>query len=168
MKRTVNEEILKRIKTKLMKIDKNIKEEYLFFTPTIITDGWLGVKKSEGCMIEYHPNKFAHRTPESFVVCLYDNGTICICGDEASIKPKIIYYKNIEDFENDKPMLLKYKVEIVETYRRYVEMEAENKDAAYQEIDDKIADGEIDLPRDGKDYKYDRELFVLEVRAENE
>lgn len=35
----------------------------------------------------------------------------------------------------------KFKVEIVETYRRYVEVEAEDEDAAYQNIDDKIAGG---------------------------
>lgn len=163
----MNNEILERIKAKLMKIDKNIKEEYLFCLSTILTDGWLGVRKSEGCMIEYHPNKLARRTSESFAVCLYDNGLICICGDEESIKPGILYYRNIEDFENDKPMLLKYKVEIVETYRRYVEVEAQDEDAAYQEIDNKINEGEIDLPCDGENYKYDRELFVSEIK-ENE
>ena len=57
----------------------------------------------------------------------------------------------------------KFKVEIVETYRRYVEVEAEDEDAAYQDIDDKVEEGEIDLPYDGEDYKYDRELFVSEV-----
>ena len=61
----------------------------------------------------------------------------------------------------------KFKVEIVETYRRYVEVEAEDEDAAYQDIDDKINEGEIDLPCDGEDYKYDRELFMSEVK-ENE
>lgn len=48
----MNYEILERIKAKLIKIDENIKEEYLFYFSTILTDGWLGVKKSEGCMIE--------------------------------------------------------------------------------------------------------------------
>ena len=61
----------------------------------------------------------------------------------------------------------KFKVEIVETYRRYVEVEAEDEDAAYQDIDNKINEGEIDLSCDGEDYKYDRELFVSEVK-ENE
>lgn len=55
----------------------------------------------------------------------------------------------------------------METYRRYVEVEAQDEDAAYQEIDDKIAEGEIDLLCDGEDYKYDRELFVSEVKEEN-
>lgn len=62
----------------------------------------------------------------------------------------------------------KFKVEIVETYRRYVEVETENEDVAYQEIDDKIEEGEINLPCDGEDYKYDRELFVSEVKEKNE
>lgn len=62
---------------------------------------------------------------------------------------------------------MKYRVEIVETYRRYVEVEAQNEDAAYYEIDDKINEGEINLPYDGGDYKYDRELFVSEVKEEN-
>ncbi|MCR2050927.1 hypothetical protein NSB25_27275 [Acetatifactor muris] len=61
----------------------------------------------------------------------------------------------------------KFRVEIVETYRRYVEVEAQNEEAAYKEIDDKIAEGEINLPCDGEDCKYDRELFVSEVK-ENE
>lgn len=56
----------------------------------------------------------------------------------------------------------------METYRRYVEVEAEDEDSAYQDIDDKINEGEIDLPCDGEDYKYDRELFVSEVKEENE
>ena len=45
----------------------------------------------------------------------------------------------------------KFKVEIVETYRRHVEVEAEDEDAAYQDIDDKISEGTIDLPCDGED-----------------
>lgn len=58
----------------------------------------------------------------------------------------------------------KFKVEIVETYRRHVEVEAEDEDAAYQDIDDKISEGTIDLPCDGEAYMYDRELFVSEVK----
>lgn len=60
----------------------------------------------------------------------------------------------------------KFKVEIVETYRRYVEIEAEDEDAAYDDIDNQVVEGVIDLPRDGKDYKYDRELFVTNVCKE--
>lgn len=61
----------------------------------------------------------------------------------------------------------KFKVEIVETYRRCIEVEGEDEDAVYQNISDKIEEGEIDLPGDGVDYKYDRELFVSEIK-ENE
>lgn len=61
----------------------------------------------------------------------------------------------------------KFKVEILETYRRYVEVEAQDEDVAYQDIYNKIEEGVIDLPRDGKEYKYERELFVSEVK-ENE
>lgn len=60
----------------------------------------------------------------------------------------------------------KYKVEIVETYRRYVEVEAQDEDTAWDEITNKIEEGIIDLPRDGEDYKYDRELFVSEVKED--
>lgn len=60
----------------------------------------------------------------------------------------------------------KYKVEIVETYRRYVEVEAQDEEAAWDEITNKVEEGIIDLPRDGEDYKYDRELFVSEVKED--
>ena len=62
----------------------------------------------------------------------------------------------------------KFKVEIVETYRRYVEVEAQDEDVAYHDVNNKIAEGIINLPCDGEDYKYDRELFVSEVKEENE
>lgn len=76
---------------------------------------------------------------------------------------KLVFYSRIGG--NTMP---KFKVEIVETYRRYVEVEAEDEDIAYQDIDEKINEGEIDLPCDGEDYKYDRELFVSEVKEEDE
>ena len=64
--------------------------------------------------------------------------------------------------------MLKFKVEIVETYRRYVEVEAEDEDAVWDDITNQIEKGIIDLPCDGEDYKYDRELFVSEVKVENQ
>lgn len=64
--------------------------------------------------------------------------------------------------------MAKFKVEVVETYRRYVEVEAQDEDVAYQDIDDKINEGLIDLPCDGEDYKYERELFVSTVKEEND
>ena len=64
--------------------------------------------------------------------------------------------------------MLKFKVEIVETYRRYVEVEADDEDAAWDDITNQIEEGLIDLPRDQDDYQYDRELFVSEVKVENQ
>lgn len=43
-------------------------------------------------------------------------------------------------------------------------METQDEDATYQDIDDKIAEGEINLSHDGEDNKYDRELFVSKVK----
>ena len=62
----------------------------------------------------------------------------------------------------------KFKVKIVETYRRYVEVEADDEDAAWDDITNQIEEGLIDLPRDQDDYQYDRELFVSEVKLENQ
>ena len=55
---------------------------------------------------------------------------------------------------------MKYNVEITETYQRTVEIEAENEDDAYEKVDEMINNGEIDLPCDGEEYDYSRELFV--------
>ena len=44
-------------------------------------------------------------------------------------------------------------------------MEAQDEEAAWDEITNKVEEGIIDLPRDGEDYKYDRDLFVTEVRG---
>ncbi len=63
--------------------------------------------------------------------------------------------------------MAKFKVEIVETYRRYIEIESYNEDMAYQEVDDKIQEGIINLPCDGEGYGYDRELFVSEIKENN-
>lgn len=54
----------------------------------------------------------------------------------------------------------KFKVEIVEEYRRTIEVEAEDDDEAYKIVEDKVMKGEIDLPCDGGKYDYSRELFV--------
>lgn len=58
----------------------------------------------------------------------------------------------------------KYKVEIVEEYRRTVEIEAEDEDEAYEMVNKKVAEGEIDLPCDGGRYSYSRELFVNKTK----
>lgn len=57
----------------------------------------------------------------------------------------------------------KFKVDIVETYRRTIEIEAESEDKAYEMVEEKIMEGEIDLPCDGGKYDYSRELYVNET-----
>lgn len=58
----------------------------------------------------------------------------------------------------------KFKVDIVETYKRTIIIEAENDDEAYEVVDEKVTEGEIDLPCDGGDYDYSRDLFVSETK----
>lgn len=55
---------------------------------------------------------------------------------------------------------MKYKVDITETYKRTVEIEAEDSDEAYEKVDEMVNEGIIDLPRDGDDYDYERYLMV--------
>ena len=57
----------------------------------------------------------------------------------------------------------KFKVEIIEEYRRTVEIEAEDEDKAFEMVDAKVVEGEIDLPCDGEEYDYSRDLFVNET-----
>lgn len=94
---------------------------------------------------------------------LYPDGT------EAYISENVLWEDLMNHYDNGGKFAIevtgkKFKVEIVETYRRYVEVEADDEDAAYNDIDDQIAEGIIDLPCDGKDYRYDRELFVTEIK----
>ena len=58
----------------------------------------------------------------------------------------------------------KFKVNIVETYKRTIEIEAESEDEAYDMVEEKIMEGEIDVPCDGGDYDYLRDLFVSETK----
>lgn len=58
----------------------------------------------------------------------------------------------------------KFKVNIVETYKRTIEIEAESEDEAYDMVEEKIMEGEIDVPCDGGDYDYSRDLFVSETK----
>lgn len=59
-----------------------------------------------------------------------------------------------------------YKVKVIEKYERDVEVYAEDEDQAYEEVDAMIVDGAINLPCDGKEYGYNRELFVRKGRLE--
>lgn len=58
----------------------------------------------------------------------------------------------------------KFKVDIVETYKRTIVIEAENDDEAYEVVDEMVNEGEIDLPCDGGKYDYSRDLFVNETK----
>ena len=69
----------------------------------------------------------------------------------------------LDDIGEDALTRKEYKVRVVETYSRYVDVIAEDEDEAYEIVDEKVNNGEIDIPRDGGDYKYDRELFVWEA-----
>lgn len=57
----------------------------------------------------------------------------------------------------------KFKVDITETYKRTIEIEAESEDEAYEMVEEKIMEGEIDVPCDGDGYNYSRDLFVNET-----
>lgn len=58
-----------------------------------------------------------------------------------------------------------YKVLIVETYKREIEVSSDNEEEAYEYVEKSVNSGEIDLPCDGGKYDYERELFVNEVRS---
>ena len=55
----------------------------------------------------------------------------------------------------------KYIIDVVETYKRSVEIEAETEDEAQDIVAEKINAG--DIPCDGGGYDYGCELFVSEV-----
>lgn len=46
---------------------------------------------------------------------------------------------------------MKLEVEIMGTYKRHIEVELQDENIAYQNIDDKINEGEIELPCNGED-----------------
>lgn len=57
-----------------------------------------------------------------------------------------------------------FEVEITETYKRTIKIKSKDKDRAYELVDEMINNGEIDLPCDGEEYDYSRDLFVNEVK----
>lgn len=57
-----------------------------------------------------------------------------------------------------------YKVKITEAYTREIEVRAEDEYDAYDKVDTMINEGEIDLPCDGGNYDYKRELEVSELK----
>ena len=58
--------------------------------------------------------------------------------------------------------MAKFKVKITEIYHRTVDIEADSPEQAYDTVDEMVGEGEIDLPCDGGDYDYERELEVNE------
>ena len=57
----------------------------------------------------------------------------------------------------------KYIIDVVETYKRSVEIKAETENEARNIVAEKINTGDIDIPCDGGGYDYGCELFVSEV-----
>lgn len=57
---------------------------------------------------------------------------------------------------------MKYKVDITETYKRTVEIEADSSEEAYDRADEMVNEGIIDLPCDGDGYTYERFLTVMD------
>lgn len=88
-----------------------------------------------------------------------------MCGIEFLHEKNGRLYRRADGGECSFNMMKKFRVNIVETYRRQVEVEAQDADEAYEEIDSRINEGLIDLPCDGEEYRYSRELFVKEGGA---
>ena len=81
-------EFKNRVKTKLMQIDGNIKEDDLYFSQTV-----------SGYYIEYKP-KYPERSNGDFIVYQDLNGSISVHGNVDALVPTINHYEDIEDFEN--------------------------------------------------------------------
>lgn len=56
----------------------------------------------------------------------------------------------------------KYIIDVVETYKRSVEIKAETENEARNIVAEKINTGDIDIPCDGG-YDYEYKLFASEV-----
>lgn len=80
-------EFKQRVINKLKAVDKNIKEDDLYFSQTIT-----------GYYMEYKPN-YPERSNGDFVVCQDLNGSISVHGNLEALVPTINHYENIADFE---------------------------------------------------------------------
>ena len=80
-------EFKQRVKTKLMQIDGNIKEDDLYFSQT-----------TSGYYMEYKP-KYPNRSNADFIVYQDLNGSISIHGNMSALVPTIEHYEDISDFE---------------------------------------------------------------------
>lgn len=82
-------EFKQRVKTKLMQIDENIKEDDLYFSQT-----------SSGYYLEYKPN-YPEKSNGDFIVYQDLNGSISVHGNINAIVPTIDMYEDINDFERN-------------------------------------------------------------------
>ena len=81
-------EFKERVKTTLMQIDGNIKEDDLYFSQT-----------TSGYYIEYKP-KYPNRSNADFIVYQDLAGSISVHGNMSALVPTIQHYNNIDDFEH--------------------------------------------------------------------
>lgn len=79
----------RRVKQKLIQMNKDIKEEDLYFSQT-----------TTGYYMEYKPN-YPYRSSGDFIVYQDLNGSISIHGNMDAIVPTIEKYENIIDFEKN-------------------------------------------------------------------
>ena len=82
-------EFKQRVKTKLMQLDGNIKEDDLYFTQTV-----------RGYYMEYKPN-YPEKSNGDFIVYQDLNGSISVHGNMDVLVPTIDKYEDIEDFEKN-------------------------------------------------------------------
>lgn len=71
------------------------------------------------------------------------------------------YGISIEDFLDGKTN--EFEIEIVETYRRKIKVHSTDQYKAYNMVEEMVNNGDIDLPCDGGNFDYNRELYVKEV-----
>ena len=81
-------EFKNRVKTTLMKIDENIKEDDLYFSQT-----------TSGYYIEYKP-EYPNRSNADFIVYQDLAGSISVHGNMSALVPTIKHYEDINDFEH--------------------------------------------------------------------
>lgn len=80
-------EFKNRVKTKLMQIDGNIKEDDLYFSQTVT-----------GYCMEYKP-EYPNRSNADFIIYQDLNGSISVHGNMLALVPTIKRYEDINDFE---------------------------------------------------------------------
>lgn len=60
------------------------------------------------------------------------------------------------------PIKTKFITRVTEKYTRYIEIEAVDKDEALELMQNKLANGEIDIACDGGSYDYDDKVVVMQ------